>query len=204
MVIILFFIILSNVNAEINVNWNFGNMGFGINYSSQEGDNIEITASIFNLIVEQNDINVGIEFNPIKYWHLFELQDEVETKNNGDKFSFINLNLYWNIPGRRNVVFGPFASMNYMYINTLTGFNINEFVFSSGLRFSYKLNGHLFSNKYRNNYQIVSTEIGYRNQMGENKFYFSVNIDIILALYSIGIGMGNNQITNNGVRTNGT
>ncbi|GMO14366.1 MAG: hypothetical protein Ta2A_24820 [Treponemataceae bacterium] len=193
MLTILFAILVSivppNVNAEINVDWNFGNVGFGINYSAQKEDNIEITASVFNLIIEENVTNVGLELNPIKYWHLFELQDAMHTKTNGNKFSFINVNMYWNIPGRKNILFGPFASANYMYVNTLTGFNANELVLSSGLRFSYKLSGSSVLTEYKNNYQIVSSEIGYRNLLGENKFYFSVNIDILLALYSIGTGM---------------
>jgi hypothetical protein len=35
----------------------------------------------------------------------------------------------------------------------------------------------------------VNSEIGYRNIMGKNKFYFSINVDIILALIGIGSGI---------------
>jgi hypothetical protein len=39
-------------------------------------------------------------------------------------------------------------------------------------------------NKY--NDQIVSTEIGFRTINGNSKFYFSINVDLILGLIAIG------------------
>jgi hypothetical protein len=85
--------IISNASAEniFNINWNFGNMGLGVNYSSEKDDNIEFAVSILNLTFEQEDTNIGIEFNPVKYWYLFELQNEPEGKKDGSKFSFMSL-----------------------------------------------------------------------------------------------------------------
>jgi hypothetical protein len=184
MVLSVFFIMLiSTAEAEnlFDVKWNFGNAGFGINYSSEHDDSIEFTVSVFNFTVEQKDINISMELNSIKYWYLFEFQNEPKTKHNGEKFSFINANICWDLIWNKNIVLGPFLSVNYVYVNTLTGINMNEYVFGLGLQFAYCLNA---DNHF--NLKIINCEIGYRNIMGNNKFYFSINADIILALYSIG------------------
>ena len=190
---IFFVMILSNASAEniFNIYWNFGNLGLGINYSSEHDDNIEFTATIFNLAFEQKNINIGFEYTPIKYWHLFEFKDKPETKGNGGKFSFVNVNIYWDILENRSILLGPCMSINYLYIHTSSGINMQEFIFSSGLRFAYKLKD-IKQFKYYNS-QIFNTEIGYRNTTGKNKFYFSLNADILLALTGIGRGMEYNQ-----------
>jgi len=192
LVIILFSLVSTYANAEnlFDVSWNFGNAGVGINYSSDNDDSIELTVSIFNLIIEQENVNIGFEFNPIKYWALYYFQNELEQKNEGEKISFINSNLYWDLARNKNILFGPFISINYFFLDTLAGINLNEYIFTGGLRFSYKMNGYIF-NMSHNNYQILSSEIGYRIIVGKHKFYFSVNIDILLALYSVGIVMTN-------------
>jgi len=180
MLVLAFLCILAQSEASadniFDFTWNFGNIGLGINYSAGDDDNVEFCVSVLNFTIEQKDINIGFEFSPVKYWHLFKLQDEIDTK-----FSFINAYMYWDLIRNNTILLGPFASMNYLYVNTVSGININEYVFSGGLRFSYKLR-HI--NKY--NGQILSAEIGYRNISGSNKFYFSVNVDIILGLIGIG------------------
>jgi hypothetical protein len=96
---VFFIIIISKVRAEnlFDINWNFGNTGCGINYSSEYDDSIEFTVSLFNFTIKQKDINASLELNPVKYWYLFEFQNEPETKYNGEKFSFINANIYWDL-----------------------------------------------------------------------------------------------------------
>ncbi|MDR0473669.1 MAG: hypothetical protein LBH43_08395, partial [Treponema sp.] len=182
MISFFFIMIMSNVSAEntFDIYWNFGNIGLGMNYSSEDDDNIEFTVSVFNITFEHKDTNIGIEFNPIKYWHLFEIQNESNTR---EKISFINTNIYWDLVENSNILLGPFMSINYMYINTLNGLNMNEYVFSGGLRFSFKPKYAYFG---YNASQILNIEIGYRNITGSNKFYFSMSTDIIMALMSIG------------------
>jgi hypothetical protein len=191
---IFFVMIISNASAEniFDIYWNFGNIGLGMNYAPENDGNIEFTVSIFSLTFEHKDTNIGIEFNPIKYWDLFAFQNEIETKENGEKFSFININIYWDLVENYSVLSGPFMSINYTYINASTGINMKEYIFSGGLRFSYKPK---YSFSGYNTSQILNTEIGYRNIMGKNKFYFSINIDIILALMGIGDGMKYSQKT---------
>ena len=180
--------IVSNASAENPVTpyWNFGNIGFGMNYASEHDDNIEFTVSVINVTLEHTGTNIGIECNPIKYWHLFEFQNEFEPKEHGGKFSFINTNIYWDLIENNSVLLGPCMSIHYLYVNTSTGINMSEYIFSGGLRFSYKPNYSFFG--YTTS-QILNTEIGYRNIMGKNKFYFSINVDIILALMGISDGM---------------
>jgi hypothetical protein len=79
-----------------------------------------------------------------------------------------------------------------MYINTSNGINMNEYIFSCGLRFSWKQKDSIFG--YSTS-QVLNTEIGYRNIMGKNKFYFSLNIDVILFL--IGMSWSGLNIPNN-------
>jgi hypothetical protein len=195
MVNIFLVIIISNASAEsiFNTYWNFGNIGLGMNYSSENDDNFELTVSIFNITFEHKDTNIGIEFNPIKYWHFFEFQDEPNTKEYGERFSFINSNIYWDLIENYSILFGPFMSINYMYINTSNGLNMNEYIFSGGLRFSWKPKDSIFG--YSTS-QVLNTEIGYRNIMGKNKFYFSLNMDVILLIISMswgGLYMPNNS-----------
>ncbi|MDR1869240.1 MAG: hypothetical protein LBQ82_04560 [Treponema sp.] len=186
---IFFIIVVTKTNAEniFDFSWNFGNIGIGINYSAENDDNFEFYASLLNFTIEQKDINIGFEFSPVKFWYLFGLQDETDKKYNGERFSFINVNIYWDLIENKNIILGPFVSMNYLYVNTFYRIDINEYVFSGGLRFSYKLKHMINFNKY--NSQILSTEIGYRNIFGKNKFYFSVNVDVILGLIGIGEGI---------------
>ena len=189
-ILCIFFIFVAiKTNAEniFDFSWNFGNIGIGINYSSENDDNFEFCASLLNFTIEQKDINIGFEFSPVKFWYLFGLQDETNKKYNGERFSFINANMYWDLIENKNILLGPFVSMNYLYVNVFNRIDINEYVFSGGLRFSYKLKHIINLNKY--NSQILSAEIGYRNIFGKNKFYFSVNVDAILGLIGIGEGI---------------
>jgi hypothetical protein len=78
--------------------------------------------------------------------------------------------------------------MNYIYVNALTGINMKEYACGLGLQFSFHINANgLNVNNYFKyfNSKIINCEIGYRNIMGNNKFYFSINADIILTLYSV-------------------
>jgi len=181
---IFFVMILSNAGAEntFDFYWNFGNIGLGLNYSSENDDNIELTVSAINLAFEHKDTNIGIEINPVKYRHLFKFRNEPETEVNGEKFSFININIYWDLIENYSILLGPFASINYLFINTLKGINMNEYTFSGGLRFAYRPKLSFFG---YNTSQVLNTEIGYRNITGKSKFYFSINVDLILALMGI-------------------
>lgn len=177
---IIFVITIPKISAEnvFDFSWNLGNIGVGVNYSP-EYENIELTGSVINLTFEHKDLNIGFELNPIKCWLLLEWNEEVK-----GLFSFINANIYWDLIYNKSVLLGPFASINYMYINTLTGINMNDYIFSGGLRFSYKLKERSYPGNY--NSQLINIEIGYRNITGKSCLYSSLNFDLILALFAIG------------------
>jgi hypothetical protein len=183
---IFFIIAITKTNAEslFDFSWNLGTLGWGLNYSSNDDDNFELNGTLFNFILEQKEINIDFEFSPLKYWYLFKFQNEPETKYNGERLSFINANMYWYLIGNKSVLLGPFVSINYLFVNALNGINMNEYIFGTGLRFSWRPGSIVKTNNY--NDQLLSTEIGYRNTNGNNKFYFSINIDLIAGLMVIG------------------
>jgi hypothetical protein len=183
---VFFIMIVSNASAEniFDTYWNLGNIGIGTNYASKDDDNIEFTVSVFNLAFEHRYTNIGIEINPVRYWEFEKFQNEFETEENGVKYSFINTSIYWDLIEDQIVLFGPFASINYMYITPSSGLNMNEYIFSGGLRFSLRVKDPYYG---YNPSQIINAEIGYRNIMGNNKFYCSVNMDAILLLMVIGM-----------------
>ena len=177
--------VASKINAEtlLDIGWNFGSGGFGVNYSPKNDGSIELSISVLNLIIEEKYSNIGFEFIPMKCWYLFELQDEFEIKHDGIKYSFINTKLYWNLLDNIKFILGPFAAVNYLYISALNGFNINEYIFSLGLYFSFRYKIKSYSLQ-------VGAEAGYRNITGKNNIYFLINADIVPALIGLGMGIG--------------
>jgi len=179
----LFFInIFSNTNGEdlFKFYWNFGSIGLGMNYSSNENDNLELTVSVLNFVFEQDYSGFGFEVNPLKYKHIIFFNEEQK-----DKISFLNINTYYDFFENKNIILGPFSSINYFFLNTSAGFNIYEYIASSGLRFSLRSNNVSFYNKF-NKYNLqMDFEIGYRNIMRDNKFYISITGDLIGMLYLI-------------------
>jgi hypothetical protein len=180
---VFFIIAITRASAGdiFDFSWNVGNIGGGGNYSASDDDTVEGTVSLLNFTIQHIYTNIGFEFSLIKIWDFFKWQNEVEKKYYLERFSFINTNIYWDLIDNNLILLGPFVSMNYLFITINGGININEFIFSSGLRFS--LNSmHIV---YQKNSQILSAEIGYRNIFGKNKLYFSVNFDLLLALMAI-------------------
>ncbi|GAB6393247.1 MAG: hypothetical protein MdMp014T_2620 [Treponematales bacterium] len=169
-------------NDTVSVDFYPGNFGVGICSGDDDGT-LELTASLLSLTLEQRGSRIGVEIHPAKFWNLQKLQDEPETVQDGEKFSFINMNAYWNIFDRSDVLLGPFVSINYLFVSLSSGLQPAEAVFTSGLRFSYRP----ARIKSKKRCQLVSAEIGYRNIQGGHKLYAGVNIDLLLGLYSIGL-----------------
>jgi hypothetical protein len=181
------------ITAEnrLTLSWNFGNMGGGIQYASDETDHAEITASLFTLTIEHRYSFIGFEYSPVKYWRRYAPLDPSENGFIGEMFSFLNAAFYWNILGRKKLVVGPFVSVNYMCVDTAAGFDPRDIVFTGGLLFSYRLKDAQFFQRY--NTHLFRSEFGYRNVMGKNKVYVSIYIDIIPALEKIGRKIADNE-----------
>jgi len=180
-----FFAVLSGAGADdvFKFHWNFGSIGLGVNYSSNVYDNLELTFSVVNFVFEHDYSGFGFEFNPVKYRHLEFFNEEQEENSIKGSLSFLNINAYLDLIGNRAIILGPFASLNYIVINASTGLNMDEYVFSSGLRFSLRLNNGYILNAFSKYNLQMDVEVGYRNIMRDNKFYVSVTGDLIGLLY---------------------
>jgi hypothetical protein len=169
-------IIINNVNAQqitngdFQVGFNFGSFGGGMNFISKD---FNLSSSLINFFIGHEKTNIGIEINPIKYTANFSYLMQEWNQN----LYFINGNLYWNIFGIKSMIFGPFISINYLSVENWSNFNANDYIFSSGIRFfSLTRFKNFFSMDMP--FQIIGSEIGYRNISGRHNFYFNVNIDI--------------------------
>jgi hypothetical protein len=87
---------------------------------------------------------------------------------------FLNASIYWNPFGMENIIFGPFASINYLSVENWSKFNTNGYIFSSGLKFS--LRTYMGTWKYP--FHVIGSEVGYKNISGKHGFYFTANFDI--------------------------
>jgi hypothetical protein len=50
------------------VNWNIGNLGYGVNIPSNERFEVEKFGNILNIGIEHKYTRIGIEYSPIKYF----------------------------------------------------------------------------------------------------------------------------------------
>jgi hypothetical protein len=197
--ILLFFLLIIATNsaiAEDNDNgktdesiifkWNIGSFGWGMNFN-QKNNTHELSMSLLNIFLEHKNTNIGMEFNLLKYWIPINAQvgytnsqgAYINTQQGGhQRLNFINLNMYWNPFELKNIILGPFVSINYLTLNNWSKFEFDNAIVSSGLRF------HLMANKYP--FQIIGGEVGYRNIYGNHNFYFNINVDILIPVGIIG------------------
>jgi hypothetical protein len=157
------------VQGDLELKINYGNFGGGMNIFSNEY-NFEFSTSLLNLFIEHDKTNIGLELTPLKYMANYSI--DAREWNQG--LYFLNGNLYWNSFDIKNIILGPFISINYLKLENWSGLNTNGYIFSSGLRFL--LRTYIEDWKYP--FHIIGSEIGYRNISGRQSFYFNVNLDI--------------------------
>lgn len=152
-----------------NTNINFGLGSFGIGgmfpFGSIDYPNLDITFSLLEIGVENNKSNIGIIFSPFT----------MLIRENGFYaeafFSFLNLNLYWNILSYRGIFFGLSTSVSYLIYDG--GFCLNRRMITAGLRGGLRLEvGHV-------NMHLLTVETGFRSVDGENGFFFGAKIDLL-------------------------
>ena len=172
-VLVMFFFITASIFArdDIVFNFNLGDVGFGGNFPLVDDHNFEFNVSLLNFGIENRRTNFGIEFTPIKAF-FWSSSGEGESENGG--ISLTNLKLYWNVinfaPSINNFFMGPFASINYLFVDEF--FHWNRFVFTTGLRAGFRLNLR------RTNYNFFTAEMGYRNINGMSRYFIGARIDI--------------------------
>ena len=165
--------------GDLEFKWNYGNSGGGMNVFSDE-NNFELSASLMNFFIEHNKTNIGLEVTPLKYTANYS----PNTQKWDQYLYFLNGNLYWNPFDIKNIILGPFVSINYLSVKNWEGFNTDEYVFGSGLKFLLRT----YINEGKHPFHIVESEIGYRNVSGRHGFCFNVNFDLtLLAAFIIGI-----------------
>jgi hypothetical protein len=148
---------------------NFGNFGGGMNFFPDEHSS-EVSAELINFFAEHDKTNIGFEITPLKYTARYSL----DARRWDQSLYFFNGNIYWNPFAIENIILGPFVLLNYLSVENWSALNTTGYVFRSGLRFF--LRTYMADGKYP--FQIMGSEIGYKNISGKHGFYFNINLDI--------------------------
>ena len=170
------------VFAQNNVKFNFnvGNIGIGANFPLSNDYEFETNFSLVSFGVEDRNTGLGFSFSPFtaSYWpnSYDEYSEYYYNENEIGDISLINLNVYWNIFSGRNFYFGPFTSVNFLFVDS--EFYLDKLIFAAGLQMGMRLSFKGF------NYTLFSVEAGYRNIFGTPKYYVSGKIDILTLIFS--------------------
>ena len=179
-VFILIMIITAPAAAQNNftVNFNSGDVGISQNFPLSDDYNREITVSLLNIGIEDSRTNIGMEFSPYNYFY-WTKSSEKENKNTAH--SLANFSFYWNILNLEfssvDIYFGPFTSINYLFVENSV--NWNRYIFTGGVHLGLRGNFNGL------NYKVFSFELGYRNTDGKSKYYMSAKIDLAIFFGSI-------------------
>jgi len=171
LLIILTFPAYSQGNTVLN--FNVGNIGIGGNFPLYDDYNLEGIVTLINIGIENTITNTGFEFSPFKYF-TWSGKNEEDVAIKG--YSFANLNIYWNILNLQfqysDIYFGPFASINYLFLEEKI--NWNRYVFTGGIQIGFRANFEGL------NYNIISFELGYRNIDGRGRYFIGAKMDIVI------------------------
>ena len=170
---------------NIAVNFNSGYVGYGGNFPLGDNYDAEVIFTLFNVGIEHTATNIGFDFSPFKVsgW-----SNSKESVNDNDmNFSFLNLHLYWNAVNLADGFFylGPFTSVNYLFVGEHVYWD--KFIFTAGGQIGFRLNlGRL-------NYNIISSEIGYRNISGKNQYFVGVKVDVLSFVLFVILASGSEE-----------
>ncbi|MCL2196822.1 MAG: hypothetical protein FWB77_04335 [Treponema sp.] len=152
---------------------NAGSVGLGGNFPLKGDYDLEGSFSLINFGIEERNTNIGVEINPFKTF-LWDNGYESEYL----PLSLLNLHFYWNVLSYdfsiSNIYFGPFASINYFFIEEEILWD--RYIFSAGLQMGFRYSIGKF------NYNIFSCELGYRLIDGSSRYYISAKVDLIVFL----------------------
>ncbi|MCL2192101.1 MAG: hypothetical protein FWB78_01735 [Treponema sp.] len=162
---------------DFSINFSLGNIGIGGVFPIEGGGNtFEGSFSLLNFGAEHNRTGFGVWFSPFSafFW-----------PNWGDRdvgnISLAHLNFYWNVLSHRGVYFGPFGSVNYLFVND--GVHWDRYMLTVGLQ------GGIRWETSRLNLPAFFVETGFRIIDGTGNFFVSAKIDLLpLLLSSLGRG----------------
>jgi hypothetical protein len=166
------------VTAQENfrLNLNSGDLGIAGNIPLNDELSREITISLLNIGIENRRTNIGMEFTPFRY---FDWSKPSEENSGTTAYSLANFNFYWNILYLEffdaNIYFGPFTSINYLFVEDKI--NWSRFIFTAGVHMGFRAS-------VGPNYKVVSIELGYRNIDGRSKYHIGAKVDLAVSILS--------------------
>ena len=166
------------VFAQYNFALNLNSGYLGVGGSFPRSENItDLNLALVTIGMEHIPSNTGFVFSPYKHYDLAASAGDGE--GNYLNFSFFNLKLYWNVITLLDgfVYFGTFASVNYLFAGEKVYWD--RYVFSAG--------GHIgFRLSYEGlNYDLISTEVGYRIIDGASRYFVEVKVDMLAFFLSL-------------------
>jgi len=178
----------SSAGSPVVVNFNIGNLGFGVNLPVNNSNDLEGHFSIVNVGFENKLTNFGMSFCPFMFISWMSTEEiyyedyggsgyyEEEITSTGGIF-LVNLMAYWNIVnytfgGGSNFFLGPFASINYLMLEE-ESFSTKDYVFTLGMQLGLRAHFGNFQ------YNLFSFEVGYRNINGKHNYYIGGKFDIV-------------------------
>ena len=168
-------------------NFNIGNLGIGANFPLSNEYEFETHFSMVSFGLEDRNTGLGFSFSPfvVTFWPSSSYYGEEDgyyfysDEEMGD-ISLINFSVYWNMFSGRSFYFGPFASINFGYVDT--EFHWDKLIYTAGIQMGMRLSFKGF------NYTLFSVEAGYRNIHGTSKYYISGKIDILTLIFTTWLG----------------
>jgi len=156
--------------ADFSVNFSLGNIGIGaIVPFDGGGAGLEGSIAFLALGAEHNATKIGLWISPVHFFARphWDGEDEVLA-------SFLNLTFYWNALSFSGLHFGPFASVNYLFLGDTVHWE--RYVLTAGLQMGMRWEPRNF------NMPLFSTEAGFRLVNGRGAFFASVKIDLVVIL----------------------
>jgi len=169
---------------------NFTNFGIGM-FVPFDGPIVDFNFELLRLGFEGKKANFGVTFSP------FNLSGVIGRRPSGNStekdviidiggygyFSFINLTLYWNMLSlldfSEKIFVGPYASVNYIFLNLSRdkndkAFDFEKYMVGAGLQ------GGVRGVSEKLKYNIFIVETGFRLVDNNAKFYAGIKFDFIM------------------------
>jgi hypothetical protein len=166
---------------EVYFHWNLGNISNELNIYQGKRSYV-FSTQLLNYYIDFNT-RVFFEISPFKYWFF----SEDETK----KITFLNFSAFFNLSNNYRTIFlfGPIVSINWLENENLNKFEIENYIFSIGLKFHFNYGFGLERGIFRYPSPLtnaVELELGYRNINGRHNIYVGIRIEpsILLSVFS--------------------
>jgi len=165
-VILLFLAVPAFSQNDTVFSFNIGNLGIGANFPFNYVNDVDIHFSLINFGLEHKGSNIGFVISPFVVTGFSDTEDP-----NFEGISLLNLNVYWNVYSGSTFFFGPYASINYLFVDT--DFYWDKFIFNAGVQVGMRLSFKGFR------YNIFTFEAGYRNINGAGRYYIGAKVDLL-------------------------